>query len=167
MDTRTKFGLIYTIEHLRNGVLLSTETAENLAPTEMLEAILSQIFQSGVQQANWYVGLFEGNYTPVPTVKASTISAAATESTAYSETARPAWVGGVIAGSGGAVSNTLSRAVFTITGPKIIYGGFLASSSPKASTLGLLASVVRFPSPKSVDVGDVLRVVAGTTLLSA
>lgn len=165
IDNALKTGFIWTLEHERDGLVIDVEEAKNLAPTEMLNAIQSAIYKSGAQQANWYVGLFEGNYTPDAAVTAATIAALATESTAYNEATRVAWVGGDVAA--GAVSNALSKAVFTFNAAKTIYGGFLISASAKGSVLGVLASVVRFPTPKTVGIGDILRITAGSTLISA
>lgn len=163
-SVRLKTGFVWTVEQLRDGQVIASECGHNLVPDQGLNDLLAVYFKSGSQAANWYVGLFEGNYTPGPSVTAASIAAAATETTAYSQATRPAWTAGAVAG--GAVSNVDAKAEFTFTSSKTIYGGFLVSSSAKGGALGVLASVIRFPSPKAMEAGDTLRITAGTTLVS-
>lgn len=163
-----KIGFIYTTEHIRSGKVIAVSDDHNLVPTEGLNSLLAVNFKGGAQQSNWYIGLFEGNYNPGPGAAAATIAAAATECTAYAGAARKDWIGS--APAGGSTSNADARAEFTfVLDPgvkKMIYGGFLISDSTKGGVLGVLASVVRFSSPKEVENGDLLRIAAGTTLVS-
>lgn len=109
--------------------------------------------------------LYEGDYTPVAGDTAATFPAAATEFTAYDGTTRKTFVPGAVVGTN--VDNHDNKAEFTFTPAKVVYGGFISSSSARGSTSGVLLSAVRFGSPKSVDAGGVLRVTAGFTLASA
>lgn len=161
----THMGFTYTVEHLRNGELIDTFQVSNLVPDEGLNHALGVLLKAETQQTTWYVGLFEGNYTPTNTITAATVTSVATECTAYDETTRVEWIGGAI--SGGAVSNTASTAAFTINATKAIYGGFMVSSSAKSSTVGILVSIVRFPTVKNVEATDILRVTASFTNISA
>lgn len=160
-------GFEYFLEHVRDGQVIGRQRLYNLVPTEGLNHLLSVTLAAGAQQTSWFVGLFEGNYTPVNTITAATIAAAATESSAYAEATRQAWTAGTIAG--GAVNNSLAKAVFTINGvvPKTIFGGFLISSSVKGGATGVLLSVVRFATAVTVNPADVLRITAGITAVSA
>lgn len=158
-------GFEYLFEILRDGVVIDSFTEKNLVPTEGLNHFLNVEFKGATQIGTWYLGVYEGNYTPVSTITAATISAAATETTAYNETTRVAFVPGTVAS--GAVDNSASRAEFTLNATKTIYGGFLSSASAKGATTGVLVSAVKFSSPKSLVSGDVLRVTASFTLTSS
>ncbi len=156
VDSKIAMGMEYIVEHVRKGVLIDKFAAHNIVPTEGLNHALSVILQGGTQQGTWYLGIFEGNYTPVPGITAATVVAAATECTAYDEATRPIWVGGTV--SAGAVTNEDNRAVFTMNDEKDVYGAFLISSSAKSASVGVLFSIVRFPTVKQVESGDILRV---------
>ena len=109
---------------------------------------------TGVSQiTNWYLGLFSGNYTPVATDTAATISANSTEFTGYTSTTRVPYVG--VEGSQ-EVTNSASTANFTFNTGATIYGAFLASASTKNSTSGTLFSAAQFNAPKSVVSADQL-----------
>lgn len=164
MNEQIAAGFTYLVEVVKDGLVVDSEVVRNLIPTEGLDHIINVTLNGGAQNSAWYVGLFEGNYTPIPSDTAATFPAVATECTAYSETSRQAWTGGSIVT--GSVSNSASRAEFTSTTNKTVYGGFVTSASAKGGTTGTLISVVRFSSPKTFDSGSVLRVTAGFTMTS-
>jgi hypothetical protein len=143
-----KLGGVFEIEHWRKGELLSVEKVPNLVVNEGLNSILDIMFHGSTQITTWYVGLFEGNYTPVAGVTAATITAAATECTAYDESTRQAYV--EAAASGQSITNSASKATFTFNASKTIYGAFLVSASAKSATTGTLFSAARFGSSKAV-----------------
>jgi hypothetical protein len=158
-------GFTYTVEHLRDGAVIGTEPVCNLIPEEGLNHAIGVLLLSEIQQAGWYLALYEGDYTPTDSVTAGTVVTLATECTAYDETARPAGVWSAV--DAGFVTNEASRAVFTMNATKSIYGGFLISSSVKGSGIGVLLSIVRFPTVKEVEAGDILRLRAELTNVSA
>jgi len=157
-------GFRYLVEVLKGGEVVESEWISNLVPTEGLNHFLTTEFKGTSQVGTWYIGIYEGNYTPSAGVTAATLPAAATESTAYAETTRVAFVPGTVAA--GALDNSASRAEFTMNATKTIYGGFMSSSSAKGATTGVLVSAVKFSSPKVLDSGSVLRITAGFTLTS-
>lgn len=160
-----RVGFTYCVEHVRNGVVIDREFVHNLVPTEGINYILEAGFRGGAQLSSWFIALFEGNYTPVAGVTAATFPAAATECTAYDEATRQAWTSA--AAAAGVVTNTASKAVFTINADKTIYGLGQTSVSTKSSTSGVLASVARFATPKIVGAGDELRVTSSVTMTSS
>lgn len=157
-------GFTYHLEVVRGGVVIDSDWFHNLIPTEGIYHIVNTVFAGGVQIPTWYIGIFEGNYTPVAGDTAATFSSLSTESSAYSETARPTWQKGTI--SAGLITNVLNRAVFSMNADKTIYGAFMSSASPKQAVTGTLVSAARFNSPKILSSGDVLNVTAGLTLSS-
>lgn len=165
MNTQLTAGFTYLAEQIRDGVVIDREVVHNLMPTEGLNHMLGVTFKSATQAATWYIGLFEGNYTPTLSDTAAAFPAAATETTAYAETTRVEFNEGSIAS--GSLDNSANKAEFTFNAIKTVYGGFISSASAKGGTTGALTSVVRFASPKAFAVGDVFRVTAGFTLASA
>ncbi len=166
MPQHAKIGFVYKFEVLDNGIVVAeTEFAHNLMPTVALNHALDVLLKAGTQYPNWYCGLFEGNYTPIAGATMATLITDATECTAYSETTRPIFTSGTI--SGGAVDNSASKAEFTFTADKTIYGGFISSNNVKGANTGMLLSAVRPASSVAVHTGNVLRVTAGLTLTSA
>jgi len=160
-------GFTWHIERVRksDGAVLEREEIHNLVPVEGLNYLISTALKNGVPFANFYVGLFEGDYDPVPTDTAAAFTAAATELVAYTEVNRPTLVLGAVAN--GTVDNTAAKAEFTgTTNGKRAQGGFISSAPTKGAATGVLVSAVRFPSPKPLDAGTILRVTAGFSAVS-
>ena len=158
-------GVNYTIEVIRGGAVVDSETVHNLMPEEGRNHAVSVITKGTTQVPTWYIGLFEGNYVPVDSDKASTFPTSATECTAYLPATRVEFVEGAVAA--GVVENTASRAEFTATAAKTIYGAFLVSAQAKGAVTGVLMSAARFTAPKTLQIDDVLRVTASFSLTSA
>lgn len=155
----------YEFEVERDGVIIERFTEKNLIPTEGLNHMLSVVCAGGSQVGTWFVGIFEGDYTPLATNTAANFPALATESTAYVESTRQTWVEGAV--TAGAVSNSANKAEFTLNANKTIYGCFLSSVATKGATTGVLLSVVRFATPKAFTAGDIVRVTAPVSLTGA
>lgn len=148
-------GIIHT-EHYRDGKLIGVDDTCNIVVNEGLTHILDVVIRGATQITAWYLGIYESNYTPLPTDTAATIATNSIESTAYDEATRPAFTPGVVASN--SVDNSASRAVFTINATRTMYGVFLISESTKSSTLGTLMSAALFTNARSVIAGDQLMV---------
>lgn len=146
----------FSFEHMRGGKLIDAWEDSNLVVNEGLNALLDIMFHGSTQVTTWYVGLFEGNYTPVAGVTAATITAASTECTAYDESTRQEYA--EAAASSQSITNSASKATFTFNATKTIYGAFLVSNSTKSGTTGTLFSAARFGTAKSVVDDDQLLV---------
>lgn len=154
-------GFIYRFRHLRrsaSGILvpISDEVVHNLMPYEGLNHMLATEFGGGPQLGNWFIALFAGDYTPARALTADTFAGTATEFTAYSSAGRPAWTPG--APIYGQMDNSAAMAQFTFTGAGTIHGAAILSSNVKGGTSGVLASIVRAGTPKTVAATDVLQV---------
>lgn len=166
MDTTSagKVGFVYTVEQVRAGEVIHTETVHNLVPDEGIEYLLRGALLSGTPIVAWYIGIYEGDYVPTPDVTAVNVASASVECSAYTSTSRPAWTGAYTAGT---ADNSASRAEFTMNLDKSVYGAFLISNASKGSNTGTLLSIARFTSPKNLESADILRITAGLSLLSA
>ncbi|NDZ11487.1 hypothetical protein C7T35_01425 [Variovorax sp. WS11] len=159
-------GLRYDFEvRSPGGILLDKFHAHNLVPIEGLNFLLGIAFKSVTQVPTWYLSIYEADYTPDEDVTAATLPGLATEITAYTPSTRPEFVEGAVAA--GSVSNAASLAEMTFTAQKTVRCVAMSSASAKGSTAGTLLSVVRLPSPKTYDVGSILRVFAGPSAISA
>lgn len=166
MNSKLRAGFQYQVEIVgRDGRVRDAEILHNLMPDEGLNHMLGVTLKGAAQIAVWNVGIYEGNYTPVPGDTAATFPASATESSAYVAATRSALVLGSVAG--GSADNAAARNEFTLNAAKTIYGGFISSAAAKGATSGVLLSAVRFSSPKVLDADEILRVTAGFTLISA
>jgi len=164
MNEQLKPGFNWKVELIKDGVLTDVTEDHNLMPTEGMNHLLSVLLKSGSQIGNWYVGIYNGNYTPLPTDTAATFPGTATENVAYSQAQRPVFTAGTVAS--GAVDNAASVAEFTSTTNATVYGGFIASSAVKGGATGVLLSAVKFSTSKNFEAGSILRVTAGFTLTS-
>lgn len=139
---------------VHNGEVIDEFEDHNILVNEGLNHALDVLLHGSTQVATWYIGVFEGNYTPVATATAASITADSTESTAYDETTRVAYV--EAAASSQSTTNSASKATFTFNATKTIYGAFLVSNSTKSGTTGTLLSAARFSSSKAVASADQL-----------
>lgn len=155
-------GARYVAELLNeHGFVVQTVEAENLVPDEGLTMLRNAVFNGGAVPPAWFVGIFEGDYTPTAAITAATIAAQSLECTAYTQTTRPA-LAATNLGAGGVQTlvdgATDDRAKFDFGSTKTIMGAFLVSNSNKGGTAGTLLSAVRFPSPITTSASYQLRV---------
>lgn len=144
----------YTGQIIRAGQVIEEFEDHNLVVNEGLNALLNIMFNGATQITTWYLGIFEGNYTPVAGLTAATVASASTECTAYTAVTRPEYVEAAAASQ--SISNTASRASFVFNATKTVYGAFLISNSTKSGTTGTLFSAARFTTSKAVESGDEL-----------
>lgn len=150
---------------LRKGRVIDEFECHNLVTNEGLNHILNVAFNGATPVSPWYLGIFEGNYTPVAGVTAATITAASTECTAYTASTRQEYV--EVASTAQSITNAASRASFVFNATKTIYGAFLASASAKSATTGTLFAAARFSTPKAVTTDDELLLTYAFTAASA
>lgn len=160
-------------EHFRGGQLLSADDqGGNIFTTEGMNFILDEVFNAGgACTGDLYVGLFDQNVTPAAgDTAAAKLGAAGTygelqATTEMDEAARQAYV--VVAASSANVTNTASKAVFTIAATRDIYGGFIVTDSDPTSTAGTLINAKKFTSSRSVVDNDVLNILISLTMTSS
>ena len=153
-------------EHFRKGVLIDKWEYDNVCTDEGLDHMLDSTFDSATQITAWYVEIFEDDVTPDgDTTYAVPVY---TPSTAYDEGTRPEYVAAAAASQ--VTTNVASKAVFTISGTKTIYGASLVGGGSAATTKGnvggggTLFSGSKFGASKNVVDDDVLNVTIAITL---
>lgn len=160
-----QIGGVFHGQIIRDGKVIDEWEDHNLVVDQGLNALLDIMFHGSTQVNPWYLGLFEGNYTPVASVTAATIASAATECTAYDESTRQEF--NEAAASGKSTTNSANKATFTFNATKTIYGAFLISDSTKSGTSGTLFSAAKFAAAKSVVATDQLLLTYTFTAASA
>ena len=139
------------------------ELNDNLIVTVGLNDLLDKYFKGSTYTAAWYIGL-KGTGTALAADTMSSHSSWAVDAN-YSESVRQTLTLGTP--SSGSVSNSASKASFSINGTTTIYGAFLTSSNTKSGTAGTLYGVVDFGSSRAVISGDTLEITVTLTAASA
>lgn len=148
---------------LPGGPVIDLGIEHNLVPQEGVDFWASLFLGSGATpNANWYMGLFEGNYVPTKNTKAADLPGVVGECVAYSQVARPRWLGVY---DGESVIRNITKTIFTMTADKTINGAFIVSSSTKAGDGGVLVSIARFASPKVLAAGTEFGVLSDLPLI--
>lgn len=142
----------------KDGNLRWREEFDNLVTTLGLNALLDNTFNAAAGSVSWYVGLINAA-NPTLAAADTMASKAWTESTAYTEGTRPAWTKNGAA-SAGAMSNSSSKAAFSINGTATIGGVFLTSNNTKSGTTGTLfgEGTINGSSGRAVLSGDTLNI---------
>lgn len=156
-------GFRYDLEiyNLATGEVRSRETRYNRIPQAGIDFLIQSPFGDIAAVPNFYCGLFRNNVVPSSGLVAADIPTTLGEFTEYSEATRPEWV--KVYNGLGSYDNLDSKAVFTPTADRNIYGAFLVSNSTKGSNTGLLLSVVRFATMKPVYTGEAARLAVSLT----
>lgn len=156
-----KLGFIHEFEviDLATGRALEREVQRNRIPQAGINFLMLAPFGDANTQSAFHCGLFLNNFIPVSGSLATDIPSVMGEWTNYSESTRPEWVrayDGV-----GDLNNDDNPAIFTPTADAVVYGSFLVSSPIKGGDAGLLLSVARFSTAKSLSTGQQARLRCG------
>jgi hypothetical protein len=160
-----KFRNTYVFEcRDKFGNLKWREEVHNLVTTEGLNDALTQHLKGSNYTAAWFVGLYGGTGT-LNAADVMSSHAGWTEVVAYSETYRQTLTLGTA--SAGSISNTASKAVFTMNGAYTAKGGFVVAEHTKSGTTGVLYGEAAFSADRSGDTGDTITVTVTLTAASA
>ena len=163
MEERAKATGKYIVECFdKDGKLKWTAETPNLVVNVGLQYMAGTALTSTAQITSWYIGLYGAGATNSPAATDTMSSHAGwTEVTAYTEATRPAATFAAATNANpSVVTNTASKAVFSINGTTTVGGAFLTSNNTKGGSTGTLFSAADFQSPgdRSVVSGDVLNV---------
>jgi hypothetical protein len=146
----------------RDGRLKWVAQTPNLVVNVGLQYMAGVALTSTSQITSWYLGLYGAASSNNPAAGDTMSSHAGwTEVTDYSEATRPAATFAAATNANpSVVTNTASKAVFSINGSATVGGAFLTSNNTKGGTTGTLFSAADFQAPgdRSVVSGDVLNV---------
>jgi hypothetical protein len=153
----------YTVEcYDKDGNLKWVAETPNLVVNVGLQYMAGSALTSTSQITTWYLGLYGAAASNSPAAGDTMSSHIGwTEVTDYSEANRPtATFAAATNANPSVVTNTASKAVFTINGTTTVGGAFLTSNNTKGGTTGTLFSAADFQAPgdRSVVSGDILNV---------
>ncbi len=152
------------------GPLLWVAFIKNLTTTQGLNDNLTKYLKGSSYTAAWYVGLVDNAsfsaFNAADTAAQIGGSNGWLENQDYSESVRQTLTLG--SASAGSIDNTGSPAVFTMNSTGTLKGGFLASSSTKGGTSGVLFSEGAFGGGNQpFGSGNVITVTVTSTAASA
>ena len=153
----------YTVEcYDKDGNLKWVAESKNLVVNVGLQYMAGSALTSTTQVTTWYLGLYGSGATNSPSAGDTMATHGGwTEVTDYSEANRPtATFAAATNANPSVVTNTASKAAFTINGTTTVGGAFLTSNNTKGGSTGTLFSAADFQSPgdRSVVSGDILNV---------
>lgn len=153
----------YTVEcRDKDGNLKWIAETPNLVVNVGLQYMAGSALTSTAQITSWYLGLYGAASSNNPSAGDTMGTHGGwTEVTDYSEATRPAATFAAATNANpSVVTNSASKATFTINGTTTVGGAFLTSNNTKGGTTGTLFSAADFQSPgdRSVVSGDVLTV---------
>ncbi|MDD5062779.1 MAG: hypothetical protein PHN44_10920 [Candidatus Marinimicrobia bacterium] len=144
----------------KDGNLVWTERQHNLVTNEGLNHLLNVELHATAAITTWYCVIFESDTTILATHTYA--SPGYTECTSYDEATRPEYV--EAAASGQSITNAASKATYTISATKTIYGAALVGGGTAANTKGdaagggTLLCAAKFSSSYAVQDNYVLTV---------
>ena len=153
----------YIVEcHDKDGNLKWVAESKNLVVNVGLQYMAGSALTSTSQITTWYLGLYGAASSNNPAA-GDTLSShgGGTEVTDYSEANRvTANFAAATNANPSVVTNTASKATFTMNGSTTVGGAFLTSNNTKGGTTGTLFSAADFQAPgdRTVVSGDILSV---------
>jgi hypothetical protein len=152
----------------KSGKLKFVDSVGNICTDEGLNKLLDVMFHGTTPIATWYLAIYE-NTSPSYTPAAGDTYAVPNylEVTDYDEATRPAF--DEAAASAKSMSNTASKATFTMNASKSLYGAALVGGGSPANGKGdtggggVLYATALFTTPKSVESGDTFKVTCTLT----
>lgn len=153
----------YTVECFdKDGKLKWVAESSNLVVNVGLQYMAGTALTTTSQITTWYLGLYGAAASNNPAAgDTMALHGGWTEVTDYTEATRPAATFAAATNANpSVVTNTASKAVFSINGTTVVGGAFLTSNNTKSGTTGTLFSAADFAAPgdRSVVSGDILNV---------
>lgn len=154
LPQRLLMGGTFLGEFFRDGKKIDEVEANNIVVNSGLNDNLNVYLNGSSPTTSWFLGIFQGNYTPLSTDTGATIAGNSTECSSYTSSTRPQWQ--PAAPSGQAITNSANRATYTFNASVVVYGAFLIGSNIIGGTAGMLFAAAQFGASKSVVSGDQL-----------
>jgi hypothetical protein len=153
----------YTVEcYDKDGNLKWVAETPNLVVNVGLQYMAGTALTTTAQVTTWYLGLYGAGASNTPAATDTMSSHIGwTEVTAYSQATRPAATFAAATNANpSVVTNTASKAAYSINATTTVGGAFLTSDNTKGGTTGTLFSAADFSAPgdRSVVNGDTLNV---------
>ena len=148
----------FTVEQIRDGKVIHTETISNAVTNAAINDILDTYFGATAKKAGFFLGLIDSTgFTATAVTDTMAAHAGWVEFATYAEAVRQTWTPSAAASqeiTGSAVSEFTIGTVASQT----IHGLFVTDTNTKSGTAGFLWSTALFSSAAPVVTGDVFRV---------
>jgi len=125
-----------------------------VSPNVVFNDGLDFLLQNGFVAANMYIAPYSNNATPAGTLHAADLPLTLGEFTTYNELARQQWVKDSEAAQ--SLTNSGTKAVFTIGTGGNIWGAFMTTANTKSATSGVAIAGSKFPAIRPVQAADTL-----------
>lgn len=145
------------------GLLVSREVKLNRIPQAGIDFLIQSPFGDVPPVNSFYCTLFRNNVVPEAGMTAADLPGMLGEFMEYQEATRPAWER--VYNGEGTFDNLASKAIFTPSAERTVYGTVIVSSPTKGAATGLLLSVVRFSTAKPLSVGQEARLGCALTYI--
>jgi hypothetical protein len=161
------------VEHYRDGKCLwdDWEPEPNIVPTVGLNHFLDVVMGAVAKSTTWYVGIFKNNVAPLAGHTATELGSVGS----YGEcqdadydlplTNRPEYID--VAAAAGVMTNTASKAQFTIAATITVYGAAMVDVQAKTSAAGTMLAAKLFTNSRAVIDNDELFVTYQMTATSS
>lgn len=156
-DVVLKLENTFTVEQVRDGKVIHTETISNSVTNLAINDILDTYFGATAKKAAFYLGLIDNvGFTAVSVNDTMASHAGWAEFQTYDEAVRQTWT--AAAASGQAITGTAVSEVTigTITAQSL-QGLFVTDNSTKGGATGFLWSTALFSTPAPIVTADVFR----------
>lgn len=145
------------------GILISREVKYNRIPQAGIDFLIQAPFGDVPSIPNWYCTLYRNDVLPDANTSAADLPSVLGEFVDYSEPSRPEFVRAY--NGAGTMDNSASKAVYTPTAERNVFGSVIVSNPVKGANTGLVLSAVRFSTMKTLSVGLEARHVCGLTYI--
>ena len=157
-ESTLKVENTFTIEQIREGKVIHTETISNAVTNTAINDILNTYFGATAKKAGFFLGLINSvGFTATALADTMAAHAGWAEFPTYTEAVRQTWTPTSSTAqeiTGAAVSEFT---IGTITS-QTLHGLFVTDSNVKSGTTGFLWSTALFSSPAPIVTADVFRV---------
>jgi len=148
----------FTVEQIRDGKVIHTETISNSVTNVAIDDILDTYFGATAKKAAFYLGLIDSvGFTAVAVADTMASHAGWAEFQTFDEAVRQTWT--PAAASGQAITGTaVSEFTIGTISNQNLQGLFVTDNNVKGGATGFLWSTALFSSPAPIVTADVFRV---------
>lgn len=157
-DGALKLENTFTIEQIRDGKVIHTETVSNAVTNVGLDSVLDTFFGAEAKKAGFFLGLIDATgFTATALTDTMAAHAGWTEFVTFDEAVRQSWTPGVSSGQSMTGSAVSEFTIGTVAAAQSIQGLFVTDSNVKSGATGFLWSTVQFSAPAPIVTADVFR----------
>ena len=148
----------FTVEQVRDGKVIHTETISNSVTNAALDDILDTYFGATAKKAAFYLGLIDSvSFTAVDGADVMASHAGWIEFVNYAEGLRQQWTPGAASAQSITGTAVAEFTLGTIAASATLHGLFVTDNSTKSGATGFLWATALFSAPAPIVTADVFR----------